>query len=91
MESVRVRADVLARRCLMTRLVCQNYQCVVCGLITQKKRLIDNLFEIVNECHWFLPVCKYILYVQQIANVCVCVRVCVCVCEDENVDMFWSP
>ena len=33
----------------------------------------------------FVPVCLqvYILYVQQIANVCVC--------EDEGVYMFWSP
>ena len=55
-----------------------------------------DLFKITTECDWFLPVCplfhlsvcKYILYVQQIANVCVCVcehacvrlTVCVCVC-----------
>ena len=46
-----------------------------------------DLFEITIECDWFLPVCplfhlsvcKYILYVQLIANVCVCVCVCVCV------------
>ena len=56
------------------------------------KEAIDSqfdLFEITTECDWFLPVCplfhlsvcKYILYVQQIANVCVCVCVCVlCVC-----------
>ena len=48
-----------------------------------------DLFEITIECDWFLPVCclfhlsvcKYILYVQLIANVCVCVSMHVCICE----------
>ncbi len=67
--------------------------------LNYSKEVIDSefdLFEITTECDWFLPVCplfhlsvcKYILYVQQIANVCVCVcehacvrlTVCVCVC-----------
>ena len=67
--------------------------------LNYSKEAIDSefdLFEITTECDWFLPVCplfhlsvcKYILYVQQIANVCVCVcehacvrlTVCVCVC-----------
>ena len=52
--------------------------------LNYSKEAIDSefdLFEITTECDWFLPVCllfhlsvcKYILYVQQIANVCVCV------------------
>ena len=55
--------------------------------LNYSKEAIDSefdLFEIINECDWFLPVCKYILYVQQIANVCVCVcvstRVCIWEC-----------
>ena len=59
--------------------------------LNYSKEAIDSefdLFEITTECDWFLPVCplfhlsvcKYILYVQHIANV----RVCVCVCERER-------
>ena len=50
--------------------------------LNYSKEAIDSefdLFEIINECDWFLPVCKYILYVQQIANVCVCVCEHACV------------
>ena len=63
--------------------------------LTYSKEAIGSefdLFEITTERDWFLPVCplfhlsvcKYILYVQQIANVCVCVCVCVCVRERES-------
>ena len=66
--------------------------------LNYSKEAIDSefdLFENTTECDWFLPVgplfhlfvCKYILYVQQIANVCVCEHACVrlgvsvsCVC-----------
>ncbi len=58
--------------------------------LNYSKEAIDSefdLFEITTEYDWFLSVCpllhlsvcKYILHVQQIANVCVCVCVCVCV------------
>ena len=98
-ESVQIRADMLAHNCMMTRLVCWNYECVVCSLITQKKRLIQNLFEITTECDWFLPVCplfhlsvcKYVLYVQQIANVCVYVCVFMMHCLMETGDWTQEP
>ncbi len=70
--------------------------------LNYSKEAIDSefdLFENTTECDWFLPVCplfhlsvcKYILYVQQIASVCVCelacvcLRVCVCVCASVHV------
>ena len=72
--------------------------------LNYSKEAIDSefdLFEITTECDWFLlvcpllylSVCKYILYVQQIASVCVCVcehacvrlRVCACVCASVRV------
>ena len=83
--------------------------------LNYSKEAIDSefdWFEITTECDWLLPVCpllhltvcKYILYVQQTANVCVraCVRACVHACvhgacvrvyvhENEGVHMFWSP
>ena len=59
--------------------------------LNYSKEAIDSqfdLFEITTECDWFLSVysllylsvCKYVLYVQQIANMCLCVCVCVCMC-----------
>ena len=64
--------------------------------LNYSKEAIDSEFDLLEnttECDWFLPVCplfhlfvcKYILYVQQIASVCVCVYVCVCERESTRV------
>ena len=95
-ESVRVRADMLAHSCMMTRLACWNYEYAVCSLITQKKRLIQNLIYLKSPLSttgfyqyalFFtcLSASIYYMYNRYLMCVCVCVCVCACMCVFESV------
>ena len=70
---------MLARSCIMTSLVCENYECVVFSFITQKKRLIQNLIYLKSPTPsvtgFYLQV--YIICTTDSACVRACVRACV--------------
>ena len=84
-EYVRVRADMLARSCMMTSML----KLGMCSMqLTQKKRLIQNFIYLKSppsvtgfyQYALFFICLSASIYVQHIANV----RVCVCVCVRER-------